>query len=283
MQLSGLDRLGAWGFPDAASASSSKDGYVATGYQMQAEAQADVNCHDAGGVYVSGRGCQFPPAQAASAPPVNVTLSPRFNVRPAIQTQISPQISPAFQQAFQPSNSPMSAGATQNMPTSQAAAPSSPAPQYAAPAPVAPTAAPDNSAALLAQQQRMYEALINKLTAPGGAPTSSLPSPSPVAPSMPVNYSAPLPIQGTAPAFDTSAPISGDVASQLPQQGLSTAGQTAAAAFASQNPTAPPATISTPLVAPAKSNLPLIFALLAGVGILFISTSQHKGKRHAAR
>lgn len=42
-------------------------------------------------------------------------------VSPAISTQVSPQISPIFQQQFQPSNSPISAGASQFMPTSQGA------------------------------------------------------------------------------------------------------------------------------------------------------------------
>lgn len=36
-----------------------------------------------------------------------------------MSTQVSPQISPIFQQQFQPSNSPISAGASQYMPTSQ--------------------------------------------------------------------------------------------------------------------------------------------------------------------
>lgn len=218
------------------------------------------------------------PDQPAANINVSPTISPRITVNPTIQSQISPQISPVFQQAFQPSNSPMSAGTTQNMPTAQTAAPAAPAPQYQAPAPAAPTAAPDNSAALLDQQRQMYEAYINKLTAPGGVPTSSLPSPAPVAPPMPAYQSAPLPIQSSAPQpFDTSAPpMTGDTTGTLPQFGLSTSGQTAAAAFSAQNP---PPVVSVP--ATKKSNLPLIFALLAGAGILFVSTSQHKGKRHA--
>lgn len=276
--LSGLGELGTWGY-SGASARSSKDGYVASGYLMQSEAQADVNCHDAGGVYVGGRGCHFPPAAPAPAPSNNVTVSPNININPAIQTQISPQISPAFQQAFQPSNSPMTAGTTQNMPTSQNAAPPPPVPQYQAPAPAAPTAAPDNSAALLDQQRQMYEAFINKLTAPGGAPTSSLPAPAPVAPPMPTYQSAPLPIQSSSPQpFDTfTPPVAGDVSSGLPQVGMSSSGQTAAAVFAAQNQKAP----AVPIVQQAKSNLPLIFAILAGAGILFIGSGQHKGKRHA--
>lgn len=224
--------------------------------------------------------CYLPPAPAPAAPqsaPSNISV----NVNPNIQTQISPQISPAFQQAFQPSNSPMTAGTTQNMPTSQSAAPPAPAPQYQAP-----VAAPDNSAALLAQQQKMYDALIAKLTAPGGAPTSSLPAPAPIAPPMPTYQAAPLPIQSNSPQpFDTSTlPVAGDVASTLPQFGLSTGGQTAAAAFAAQNPPAsnlnkaPVASVQTGI----KSKLPLIFAILAGAGILFVASSQHKGKRHAA-
>ena len=226
--------------------------------------------------------CYLPPAPPATSVPSNVNISTRVN--PAIQTQISPQISPVFQQAFQPSNSPMSAGATQNMPTSQAAAPSSPAPQYAAPAPVAPTAAPDNSAALLAQQQRMYEALINKLTAPGGAPTSSLPSPSPIAPPMPSSYAAPLPMQSSAPQpFDTSMlPVSSDTSGTLPQYGLSTGGQTAAAAFSAQAAPSAPPTVPTVQPTTPKSNMPMILAILAGAGILFASMNQ-KGKRHATR
>jgi len=42
-------------------------------------------------------------------------------VSPVISAQVSPQISPIFQQQFQPSNSPISAGASQFMPTSQGA------------------------------------------------------------------------------------------------------------------------------------------------------------------
>ncbi len=227
--------------------------------------------------------CYLPPAPAAQqSQPSNI----RVNVNPTIQTQISPQISPAFQQAFQPSNSPMTAGTSQNMPSSQTAAPPAPAPQYQAPvaAPVAPVAAPDNSAALLAQQQKIYDALIAKLTAPSGVPTSSLPAPAPIAPPMPTYQAAPLPIQSSAPLpVDASLPpVSGDMTGALPQIGLSTGGQTAAAAFAAQNPPASlPVTMTAP--APSKSNLPLIFAILAGAGILFIGSSQHKGKRHAAR
>lgn len=44
-----------------------------------------------------------------------------INVSPVISAQVSPQISPIFQQQFQPSNSPISAGASQFMPTSQGA------------------------------------------------------------------------------------------------------------------------------------------------------------------
>lgn len=220
-----------------------------------------------------------PPAPVQRPAPASI----RVNVNPAIQTQVSPQVSPVFQQAFQPSNSPMAAGTTQNMPTSQSAAPAPPAPQYTPPPAPAPTAAPDQSAALLAQQQKMYEALINKLTAPGGALTAPQPSPAPAAPPAPMNYAAPLPIAGAPQPFDTSMlPVSGDVTSTLPQVGLSTGGQTAAAAFAAQNPSTPQANVSTAVIAPAKSNLPLIFALLAGAGILFVGMSQHKGKRHAA-
>ena len=278
--LSGLDRLGAWGY-SGASARSSKDGYVASGYLMQSEAQADVNCHDAGGVYVGGRGCQFPPAQAASAPPANVTVSPRFNVSPVIQTQISPQISPAFQQAFQPSNSPMTAGTSQNMPTSQAAAP--PVPTYQPPPAPAPTAAPDQSAALLAQQQKMIDLLQSQLQAP--RPTAPAlaapPAPAQIAPPMPQQYAAPLPIQSAAPLpADPTAPVSVDTG--LPQYGLSTAGQTAAAAFSAQAAPPVPATVTPVQPAAPKSNMPMILAILAGAGILFVSMNQ-KGKRHATR
>jgi len=55
-----------------------------------------------------------------------------------MSTQVSPQISPIFQQQFQPSNSPISAGASQFMPTTQGAA----VPGYsgASPFPEAPSA-----------------------------------------------------------------------------------------------------------------------------------------------
>lgn len=59
-------------------------------------------------------------------------------VSPVISAQVSPQISPIFQQQFQPSNSPISAGASQFMPTTQGAA----VPGYsgASPFPEAPSA-----------------------------------------------------------------------------------------------------------------------------------------------
>ena len=61
-----------------------------------------------------------------------------ISVSPVISAQVSPQISPIFQQQFQPSNSPISAGASQFMPTTQGAA----VPGYsgASPFPEAPSA-----------------------------------------------------------------------------------------------------------------------------------------------
>lgn len=219
--------------------------------------------------------CYLPPPKAV-APVTNIVT--RTNISPTTQTQISPQISPAFQQAFQPTGSPMTAGTTQTMPTSQAAAPQQPAP--AAPAP---TAAPDQSAALLAQQQKMIDLLQSQLQAPQpSAPT--LPAPSAaaqIAPPMPQQYAAPLPIQSAAPiSADQMPTVSADTG--LPQYGLSTAGQTAAAAFSAQ--AAPPVPAAVPVTAPPapKSNTAIMVAIAAVAGILFISMNQ-KGKRHAAR
>ena len=233
-----------------------------------------------GPVAYSGVLCYLPPPpppRAAPAPAANV----RVNVSPTVQTQISPQISPAFQQAFQPTGSPMTAGTSQNMPTTQAAAP--PVPTYQPPPAPAPTAAPDQSAALLASQQKMIDLLQSQLQAPKPS-VQPLPAPAaaaPIAPPMPQQYAAPLPIQSAAPlpAYQT-APVSVDTG--LPQYGLSTAGQTAAAAFSAQAAPSAPPTVSTVQPAAPKSNMPMILAILAGAGILFVSMNQ-KGKRHATR
>jgi len=222
--------------------------------------------------------CYLPPAPKA-APVTNIVT--KTNISPTTQTQISPQISPAFQQAFQPTGSPMTAGTSQNMPTSQAAAP--PVPTYQPPPTPAPTAAPDQSAALLAQQQKMIDLLQSQLQAPqpSAQPLPAPPAAAQIAPPMPQQYAAPLPIQSAAPLpVDQTVPVSVDAG--LPQYGLSTAGQTAAAAFSAQ--AAPPVPATVPTVQPAapKSNMPMILAILAGAGILFVSMNQ-KGKRHATR
>ena len=70
------------------------------------------------------------PGGTPGAPGGNITVSP------TVQAQISPQISPVFQQQFQPKDSPATAGTQQIQPTTQSARyqPSSPYDQaYTAP------------------------------------------------------------------------------------------------------------------------------------------------------
>lgn len=66
------------------------------------------------------------PAQQSAPPPAPVYQPPIVTVSPAIQ--VSPQISPIFQQQFQPTNSPATAGTTQNIPTTQSGGSSNPEP-----------------------------------------------------------------------------------------------------------------------------------------------------------
>lgn len=194
------------------------------------------------------------PVVAPPPAPAQVTVSP------TIQTQVSPQVSPVFQQSYMPSGSPMTAGTTQTAPTSQAGT-------------VTPTAPPDQSAALLAEQQKLMEAMLAKMSAPSApqapAPSAPVPmttyTPPPQLPSAPVGMSVP----------------STDAAATLPQYGMSSDAQAALTAMQAGGKAPLPTAASMPApVSPPKSNIGIMLALAAGAGVLFLAMNS-KGKRHA--
>ena len=191
-------------------------------------------------------------APAPPPPPPAPVISPVITVNPAIQTQVSPQISPVFQQSYMPQNSPMSAGTSQQAPGGFASGGQPSGTSYGS-----------ELATLAAQQNKMLELMMNKLSQPAPAP-----APAPVAAPAPMPSAAPLPVVGTSP-ISADLVATGDAGANLPD--ISAAKMAIQNAAGGQMPPALP-------IAKAKSNMAL-YAAGAAVVLLIVAMSARKAKK----